>query len=432
MPGNLPASRSRCFWTMRLIRARISASWSFPRSYALLFIAYGMLSTAGCTRPGSTVANLPRTDPREMPPARSKQLTRTTPDEVKPDWVARGEQAIQKGTQAEAERLARDAVAAHPRDPRAYTLLGIAFLRGRNVEKARATFERAIAVAPRAAGPQLNLARLELTRGNLERAKKHALRVTELVPDAADGWLLLGRTAQGMGDDARAAKAWRQVIRLEPSQVEPHIRLGMQELDLGHSGQAVAHLKEAYRLGTRDQSVLCALALAEMTNAPDDTATERAVNLVKEAGNPAIPPRWFVDGLIAWRRNDLSSARASFERVLQRDPINERALYSLSQLYRLQGDRARAIQTERRHHTLLAARQRWNLLRLRIESEGPKPALLCDFANALLDGGRPLEAQRAFQQCLQRAPEYPGARRGLERARAVIDSRSSAAGASTP
>jgi putative PEP-CTERM system TPR-repeat lipoprotein len=104
----------------------------------------------------------------------------------------------------EPDKPLHDYVAAHPDDAQGYQLLGQRYLAAKDMDKARASFEKASALAPNDAAALNNLAWVYQTAGD-PRAAEIAQRAHALAPGSPDiadtfGWILVqrGETDKGV------------------------------------------------------------------------------------------------------------------------------------------------------------------------------------------------------------------------------------------
>jgi Flp pilus assembly protein TadD len=245
-----------------------------------------------------------------------------------------------------------------------------------------------------------------------------ALRITENDPQV---WLAIGRAQRLRGSHIAAADSFNRALKLQPDLVEAHVDLGILHADFDRHVEAKRSLEEAYRLGDRSPVTLSYLALVLLLSPNADAA--RAEQLLKEAGEPAIPPALFARGLLLRAKGAHAEAEQAFKQVLAADPRHERAQFALAETLRQAGDRDGAARAMKRHHQLVTERQRLGTLSDRLSSEGPQPRLLREYGEALLQAGRVAEAREQFQTWASRAPGDPEARRSLERAQRLLAAR---------
>jgi hypothetical protein len=119
----------------------------------------------------------------------------------------RGVTAFREGRTDEAVRLLQQAVAADPRDQRAYSVLGAAHMQRGEYEDAVSTFEKARSIRPDAAHIHFNLGLACQRAGHLEQAIAAFQAAAEVDPtyDKAKEALSRARAAHERGQSPRAA-----------------------------------------------------------------------------------------------------------------------------------------------------------------------------------------------------------------------------------
>jgi len=333
--------------------------------------------------------------------------------------VAEGEELLAAGDVIQATEMAYRARQADRNFAGAYNLLGVIYAQTQQPKEARVNFSRAVALGPKLPQPMVNLGRLELQESHPLEAEKLFTAATALAPRDPEIWLLLARAQRMRENRAAAAESFRKVLTLDPKQAQAHAGLGLLDLDIDHYIPAREHLEEAVRLGDQTPLTRCCLALALVAGRGTDADLKRAAQLLDEAQHPEMPPAWYVEGILAQRKRDFATARTSFQKLLGVEPRNERAWFALADAYRGAGDKTNADYALRRHHELLLQRQRLSSLADRLIVEGPRPALLRQYGEALLDAGQPADAEAQFRAWVARAPRDKEARACLQRAQAA-------------
>jgi len=136
-----------------------------------------------------------------------------------------------------------------PQDIGAHTMVGmIRIVQGKHTE-ARADFERALAIDPRAAVASNNLAYLDAEAGtNLDIALNRAQTAMAALPDDADvsdtlGWVYVKR-----GLPALAISRFQHAIQKSPSNPLYHYHLGLAYAKAGDNEHARSSLRQALKL----------------------------------------------------------------------------------------------------------------------------------------------------------------------------------------
>jgi tetratricopeptide (TPR) repeat protein len=154
-----------------------------------------------------------------------------------------------------------------------------------------------------------------LRQGDLRGAQRAFEKVTLLEPDYVDGWVNLGRVALAEGDLDRAGEVMARALELEPELARAHHFLGVAAKELGEYDKALEHLAVAARQYPRDRVVRNQI------------------------------------GVVHFRKRDYPAAVAELEKVLEIDPEDLMAHYTLMLAYRGLGELERS-----RHHQALYER----------------------------------------------------------------------------
>ncbi len=262
---------------------------------------------------------------------------------------------VRAGRGAEAAARARAAAAAAPSDPDAILTLGLA-LSEQDVDAAIATFRRALALAPRHALAQFNLA-LVLKRADRvaeataafrsalaiePRAETHyqlgvlywqqgeldhaaAELDAAIAADAryAEAHYALGAVRAAQGDSAGAATALSRAIALRPALAGAHYTLGRVLQQRGDGSGAAAAFAEAERLQRvarleREAGTRTAVG-SQRLNAGDLTGALEQFRRATEVLDTYAPAHYQI-GLVLQRLGQPEAARAAFARAAQLNP----------------------------------------------------------------------------------------------------------------
>jgi tetratricopeptide (TPR) repeat protein len=216
---------------------------------------------------------------------------------------------------------------AHPDHPELLACLGEVQQRAGMLEPARATLERARALAPRDAEAATHLGMVHLGLGARETAAEVFRAATELDPEAQEAWCGLGLALE-FADEPASRAAFERALALEPESPEALAGLARAELAAGEHDAALDHLRRAIAVFPDNVEALYdyGAALAEGNSADALRTLDRAVAL-------RPPPKPHVRAsLLAARlhlaRGELEVARRLVEAVLDFNPeqVEARAL----------------------------------------------------------------------------------------------------------
>jgi Flp pilus assembly protein TadD len=201
-----------------------------------------------------------------------------------------------RGELDEAERILREHVRKHPRDPAGHANLGMVALERKQGPQAEAWFRNTLAIAP----------------------------------EAADAWYDLGLALalQARSDEARAA--YERAIALQPGHAVASVRLAVLRWESGDAAGALATLDEAVRADRGAVVVLENRALMRALAGRDAEALADAHLALALAPRLASPRVTLAKvHAVAGRRDD---ARAAVDEALRLDPHAEGAAAVLGQL----------------------------------------------------------------------------------------------------
>lgn len=157
------------------------------------------------------------------------------------------------------------AVTLDPQFAQAHVNLGLVLLDAGEFDRAAKSLDRAIELEghkPDAAYPHYLRAKVWTAQGDVRKAASHLQEAVALRPDFAEAWSDLGDARKTLLDSAGALAAFERAVALAPDDSVAQTRLGSQYLDEGKAHLAVAHLQEAARLDSTNQSTLYSLQRA--------------------------------------------------------------------------------------------------------------------------------------------------------------------------
>ena len=137
---------------------------------------------------------------------------------------------------------------ARPRNPRAYTFLGIALNEQKQYEGAIGQLHKAIDLAPGYPAALLNLGIAHKLLGTLDQAKSYYRRAIRSKPDYAEAYYNLALVLQNQGKRKEAIQRYFDALRLDPNHAEAHNNLGRALDAQGNSFDALRHYRRAIDL----------------------------------------------------------------------------------------------------------------------------------------------------------------------------------------
>lgn len=170
--------------------------------------------------------------------------------------------AVLLGAVREADGLvaADAAVAVAPQSERAHRIRGVLLSRlGRHDEALQAGFT-AVGLAPHEPYAALGYATVLQQAGRLPDALQVARRAVELAPDEAEMHLRLADIAAQLGDRALARRAYTETLRLDPQHAMARNDLAVLDLETRRPRRALRGLVEAGRMDPTNPLVLTNVA----------------------------------------------------------------------------------------------------------------------------------------------------------------------------
>ena len=150
--------------------------------------------------------------------------------------------------------LYRRGAEAQPTDGRSRYLFGLAQLETGAVDAARATLEAARRLGFGQVDRELGRAWLRLRQ--LDKAREALRRATEIDPDDAVGHLELAKVLEALNDTPGATREYERALQLAPELAEAHYGFGILAGRAGQQGDGFYHLAVAYKLrGEYDKAV---------------------------------------------------------------------------------------------------------------------------------------------------------------------------------
>jgi tetratricopeptide (TPR) repeat protein len=126
--------------------------------------------------------------------------------------------------------------------------LGLVLTRQGRQDDARARFEAAVAANPAFAEPHGNLGNALAAEGRFANAIEHYRIAITLKPDFAEAQLGLGSALLSQGNAAEAIVQYQAALKLDPSLAQAHNGLGASLAREGRDDEALAQYEEALRL----------------------------------------------------------------------------------------------------------------------------------------------------------------------------------------
>lgn len=247
---------------------------------------------------------------------------------------------FQTGQLPQAEVLGKALVKNYPHVPIIHNILGSALAGQGKFAEAVEPFKKLVAIDPKSAELNFNLALMQTNSGQHEEAVVNYRKAAALMPKFVDAHYNLGTALQALGKATEAVASYRKAIEIQPGFFEAHGNLGAVLQAQGKLDEAVASYRKAlaihpdarghFNLGTalRNQGVL-EEAIASFQNAI--------------AADPSYAEAYSNLGESLWHHGKLNEAVESFNKALAIDPNNPSANYNLAVFLYDNGELERAI-----------------------------------------------------------------------------------------
>jgi len=149
------------------------------------------------------------------------------------------------GLPAEADRLCRSLLAAHPQSFEALNYLAMLVWDRGSLDEAEALLRRAIEAAPREATPHNNLGSLLRQTNDLVGSENAYRRAIALKNDYTEAYYNLGIVSDELGQGEQALAAQRRAVLLKPSYAQAHVQIGALLHRRGENTDALRSLDAA-------------------------------------------------------------------------------------------------------------------------------------------------------------------------------------------
>ncbi|HET9178678.1 MAG TPA: protein kinase [Terriglobia bacterium] len=257
------------------------------------------------------------------------------------------------GRYAQAAGQFQKVLEAEPTNTSAYQGLADAQYHLKRTSEAEATYQRAISMRPNYWAPYNWLGVLYFNTGQSEKAAVMFKKVNDLAPGNHVGLYNLGAAYYVLGKWPEAEEVLKKSIANHPSEVA-YSNLGTLQYSEGHFGQSAGYLEKAVQLNPKDAMLWGNLADAYKWSSHGRvkavTAYQRAAALTRD-GLRVNPKSYDKLGELATyeaQSSNFKQAMHDLRRALSFAPKDVQLMYNAALVYRLAGQRARALEYLRR------------------------------------------------------------------------------------
>ncbi len=153
-------------------------------------------------------------------------------------------------------------------DVRIIVLLGKAYLRSEQLDKAEPILQRALEKDPSSAPAHFEMGNLAMVSGRWNDAAEQYRETIRLQPDLAAAHYNLGLYHQHRGEREQAIAAFKKACRHMPTNFPAHRELAQSLLELGQRDEALEHLDSAAKLVPNDPKLLELIERARASSPP--------------------------------------------------------------------------------------------------------------------------------------------------------------------
>jgi len=224
---------------------------------------------------------------------------------------------------------------------RVHYLKGKAFLEKSQTTAALASFQKSIAINPKAADSMVAIAEIYSLEGNHARSFELMQRVIKLDPDSIPTLRHYTEEAMKSGHTSAAVESASKLITLSSDPEDQYLGAAVL-LDANQNENALAVLRNYVAARSGDAKGWLAFGMAnERLDHADEArkAYDRSLQL-----NPSLAESEFRLGLLSKVQNDTAGATQHFERALQIDPKKARAFLEAGKLYLQSGELPHALE----------------------------------------------------------------------------------------
>lgn len=274
-----------------------------------------------------------------------------------------------------ASELTRSLLAEHPDEPAVHVNLGSLALKRNDAAAARASFTRALQLAPSSHDASAGLIALDLAAGRRDDALQRATRLVADSPNDVRSVLLLADVYGMSGDGARAEQTLRRALQMDPANPSISSMLGAVLMRQQRVGEAIAEFEQLMRLEPESVGAATLLGLLYYSQGRADAAEKwwsRALQIdpraaaaannlawlyaeqgkkldvaldlasVAKSAYPEVPEVLDTLGWVHFRKGDARSSVRLFEQSIEKDPRNPLYHYHLGRAYADLGEDIRA------------------------------------------------------------------------------------------
>jgi tetratricopeptide (TPR) repeat protein len=163
-------------------------------------------------------------------------------------YTALGMVRAKQGRLRESIQAFKKAASLNPASLDAHLNLGVALGDGLNTEAALLEFSEAVRVAPDSSTAHYNRGRALYDLNRYDEAQPELEAAAHASPNAPLGLDLLAIIARQRGNSERAVELWEKLVTRQPVNAEAHFELGQDLIRVGRASEALSHWETAIEI----------------------------------------------------------------------------------------------------------------------------------------------------------------------------------------
>jgi Flp pilus assembly protein TadD len=232
--------------------------------------------------------------------------------------LAYGRVLIAEGKFTEAIATLQKVTSAEPKSAEGQYYLGVAQKAAGQPALARASFVRALELAPEMSLAAAALAGLEVRNGNREEAVKRANRAIESNPSLAQGYVAKGRALLASGDTVHGTAALEEALTHDPVNLAALAALLKLSIGQGKTADSVKRIDALLKANPESAGLHFLLALGTLSMHDLDRAEANARQAM--ALDPATPQIWTLMANIDFARHRPEEGKADLRKAIAASP----------------------------------------------------------------------------------------------------------------
>jgi tetratricopeptide (TPR) repeat protein len=242
---------------------------------------------------------------------------------------------LAKNNSEEAISILQGVVRDEPRFAGAHHFLGVAFMRERQIIRARGAFAEAVKANSNLSESRTALAELYLAEGSLDLALEQAQAVIQLNPRNVQATIISGDVYLRKGDVVKSKQVFEAVAQALPKEAIGPYRLGLVARAEKNDAKALAYFEEALDRKPAAIEPLAQIAMIKIGQGKASEAQERVTKQLK--ASPNNPHFYNLLGQLWLKTKDLGQAESAFEKAIELDNSLISAYLNLGQVYHQAG-----------------------------------------------------------------------------------------------